>query len=106
MKFIKVTIFVAVLGLASSLLPKTGSAADVSVGFSFGMPVSAVAVYPAVPHAPPVAAAPVFAPAAFYPAAYYHHPYHRHAYGYRTHFRHHQGHGYRGRGCRNGWNRH
>ncbi|MEN6622566.1 MAG: hypothetical protein ABFD50_13570 [Smithella sp.] len=101
MKFVKVIIFLAAFIMAAGFLPKAGSAADVSVGLSFGMPFPAVAVYPAVPHPPPVAVVP--APAAYYPA--YQH-YNRHEYGYKPCYRHHQGHGYWGRGYGNAWDRH
>jgi hypothetical protein len=103
MKFVKITIIAVVIGLAASLLPKIGSAADVSVGLSFGVPFPAVAVYPAVPHPQPVAVVPVPAPAAYYPA--YHH-YHHHAYGHGPSYRHYQDQGYWGRGYGNIWNRH
>jgi hypothetical protein len=45
----QIMIIVAMFGLATGLLPKTSSAADVSVGLSFGVPFPAVVVYPAAP---------------------------------------------------------
>ncbi|OPY17437.1 MAG: hypothetical protein A4E74_01265 [Syntrophus sp. PtaB.Bin075] len=100
MKFVKLMIIVAMFGLATGFLPKTSSAADVSVGLSFGIPFPAVVVYPAAPPPPPVV---VYSPppppaAAYYPAYYQRRPYHRHAYANGPYSKHYRGHGYRVKG--------
>ncbi|MBN1548989.1 MAG: hypothetical protein JW902_20225 [Syntrophaceae bacterium] len=84
MKSLKIMSVMGMLGLALTLVPKIGLAADVSVGFFMGLPVPVVTFDPPrVHHVPPPV---VVAPAPVYPRWHAYGPEHRN--WNQKHFRH------------------